>query len=340
MDEVGTTAVAVASTAASGVANAASTVADAGQNVAHGVAEQTRTMLHYDEFKQYLTWGNLMKVITSVIAIVIFYIAYRVIKSLVLKHGKTKFQPHTQMIIGKMITYAFWIIIAMYVLSLFGIKLSAIWGAAGIAGLAIGFAAQTSVSNVISGLFVLSEKSLRVGDFISVAGQSGVVDSVGLLSVKIHTLDNQVIRIPNSSIINDSLENFSSNEQRRLVFEVPIDYECDLQKAIDTISRVPALCKHVLKTPEPAVFYDGFGDCGMNLKLAVWLKGSDVASVKNEVYIAIMKVCDEDKIEIPYTRYDIKLVGKEDVPATKKRPAVKAKRIVKKSTKNKLLKNK
>ena len=62
----------------------------------------------------------------------------------------------------------FWIIIAMYVLSLFGIQLSAVWGAAGIAGLAVGFAAQTSVSNIISGIFVLSEKSMRVGDFISV----------------------------------------------------------------------------------------------------------------------------------------------------------------------------
>lgn len=334
MDEVGSTAATTVTNAASNVAdaatNAASTVAGAGQNVAHGVAQQTRTMLHLEELKQYLTWGNLMKVITSVLAIVIFYIIYRIIKKIILKRGKDRFQPHTQMIIGKAITYIFWIIIGMYVLSLFGIQLSAVWGAAGIAGLAIGFAAQTSVSNIISGIFVLSEKSLRVGDFISVAGQSGIVDSVGLLSVKIHTADNQVIRIPNSSIINDSLVNFSANEQRRLVFEVPINYECDLEKALKSMSKVPGMCKKVLKTPAPAVFYDGFGDCGMNLKLAVWFKSGDITEVKNEVYVNIMKVCDEDKIDIPYTRYDIKVVG-EDATAPAAKTAAAKKTLAKKA---------
>src|SRR5574344_1206895 len=305
-------------------------VVGASQDMAQGVAEQTKSMLHLDELKSYLTWGKLMKVITSVVAIVIFYIIYRVIKSLVMKRGKAKFQPHTQMIMGKVITYVFWIVILMYVLSLFGIKLSAIWGAAGIAGLAIGFAAQTSVSNIISGIFVLSEKSLRVGDFISVAGQSGIVDSVGLLSVKIHTLDNQVIRIPNSSIINDSLENFSANDKRRLVFEVPINYECDLEKALKSMSKVPGMCKKVLKTPAPAVFYDGFGDCGMNLKLAVWFKSGDITEVKNEVYVNIMKVCDEDKIDIPYTRYDIKVVG-EDATMPSAKTAAPRKTLTKKA---------
>lgn len=305
MDSVGTTA---ATTVATAATNAASTVAGASHTVAKGVASETRTLLHYEELKQYFTWGNLMKVITSVLAIIIFYIIYRVIKKLILKHGEKKFQPHTQMIINKCITYIFWVIILMYVLSLFGIKLSAVWGAAGIAGLAIGFAAQTSVSNVISGLFVLSEKSMKVGDFISVGGVSGVIDNVGLLSIKVHTADNQLIRIPNSSVINSNLENYSTFDQRRLVFEVPISYDGDLQKALDVVSKVPALCKKVLKTPAPSVFYDGFGDCGVTLKLAVWFKSSDISEVKNEVYMNIMKVCTENNVEIPYMRYDVKIV--------------------------------
>src|SRR5574344_1402941 len=311
MDEVG-------STAATTVANAASTVAGAGQNVAHGVAQQTRTMLHLEELKQYLTWGNLMKVITSVLAIVIFYIIYRIIKKIILKRGKDRFQPHTQMIIGKAITYIFWIIIGMYVLSLFGIQLSAVWGAAGIAGLAIGFAAQTSVSNIISGIFVLSEKSLRVGDFISVAGQSGIVDSVGLLSVKIHTADNQLVRIPNSTIINSNLQNFNTFPTRRVVFEIPISYDADLAKAIVAIKKVPKACPTVLKDPAPAVFYDGFGDCGMTLKLAVWFKSSDLIQTKNDVYINILKICDEEHIDIPYTRYDVKIVDDDATSKIKK----------------------
>lgn len=286
------------------VSNTVGAVTDVGK----GVVSQTKSMLRLDELSKYFTWENLMKIITSVLAIVIFFIVYKIIRHLIIKRGKNKFQPHTMMIISKTLSYVFWIIIAMYVLSLFGIKLSAVWGAAGVAGLAIGFAAQTSVSNIISGIFVLSEKTMKVGDFISVGGVSGVVDSVGLLSVKIHTPDNQMVRIPNSTIINSNLENFNTYPVRRLVFEIPISYETDLAKALASVKKVPAMCHTVLKDPAPAVFYDGFGDCGVNLKLAVWMKGSDVIQTKNDVYINIIKATNEDKIDIPYERYDIKIL--------------------------------
>jgi small-conductance mechanosensitive channel len=291
---------------------------DTVSNVGQGVVTQTKSMFHLDELSAYFTWGNLMKVITSVIAIVIFFIVYKIIKHLIIKRGKQKFQPHTVMILGKAMSYVFWIIIAMYVLSLFGIQLSAVWGAAGIAGLAVGFAAQTSVSNIISGIFVLSEKSMRVGDFISVGGESGVVDSVGLLSVKIHTADNQLVRIPNSTIINSNLQNFNTFPTRRVVFEIPISYDADLAKAIVAIKKVPKACPTVLKDPAPAVFYDGFGDCGMTLKLAVWFKSSDLIQTKNDVYINILKICDEEHIDIPYTRYDVKIVDDDATSKIKK----------------------
>jgi small-conductance mechanosensitive channel len=128
----------------------------------------------------------------------------------------------------------------MYVLGLFGINLGAIWGAMGIAGVAIGFAAQTTVSNLISGIFIVTEKTMKIGDFIEVDGVAGTVDRVGLLSIKIHTPNNQLIRIPSSSVINAKLKNFSSYEYRRYVFEVSVDYSTDLDKALEVLQSVPA----------------------------------------------------------------------------------------------------
>ncbi|MBO7638027.1 MAG: mechanosensitive ion channel, partial [Treponema sp.] len=178
---------------------------EAAKEVTAEVAETTRSFLHIDDLQKYLTWPNLMKLIISLVTIFIFFLVYKLIRHLVNKTASKKFQPHTMIILNKLIRYIFFVLIVMYVLSLFGIDLSAVWGAAGIAGIAIGFAAQTSFSNLISGFFIMIERSMKIGDYIEVSGVSGIVDNIGLLSVSIHTLDNQLIRIPNSTIIGTNL---------------------------------------------------------------------------------------------------------------------------------------
>lgn len=279
-------------------------------SIAEDMAEQTKSMLHLDEVMKYCTLENLVKIVISIVSILIFYIIYRVIKKLVKKQTETKFEKHTSVLISKIISYVFYVIIAMYILSLFGINLKAVWGAAGVAGLAIGFAAQTSVSNLISGIFVLTERAMKIGDYIEIDGVSGIVNNIGLLSVKINTLDNQMIRIPNSTIINANLTNYNHFKTRRFVFEIPIGYEANLEKAMKAIKEVPDLCPTVLKDPAPCVFFDGFGDA-IILKLAVWFNSPDLIQTKNDVYMNIMKCCEKYAVEIPYNHYDITILDKD-----------------------------
>lgn len=262
-----------------------------------------------DFVKTFLTWENVFRVVGAVLMILLMWIVFRLIKHFVKKVSAGKIQQQYTLLISKIISYIFYALVVMYVLSLFGVKLGAIWGAAGIAGIAVGFAAQTSVSNLISGMFVLGEKAMKVGDFIEVGGVSGTVDSVGLLSVKIHTVNNQMVRIPNSSIINSNFQNNSYFGIRRFSFELDIDYSADMNAALDALSSVPALCPSVLKDPAPAVWYNGFGDSGINIVLAVWFNSSDLVKMKNEVYIAIKKVFDERKIDIPFNRLDVSMVN-------------------------------
>jgi small-conductance mechanosensitive channel len=281
---------------------------DVAAEVGNELTNQAKNFLHLDEFSRYFTVENLTKVIAAVIALLVMVIVYKIIKKLVNKHAGGKFEPHTVALLNKAIKYVFYVLIVMYVLGLLGINLRAIWGAAGVAGVAIGFAAQTAMSNLISGIFVLSEKTMKIGDFISVAGVSGTVESVGLLSAKIKTLDNQVIRIPNSSVINNNLTNFSAYPIRRFVFDVPVSYETDLAKAIEVMNKLPSRCPTVLSDPAPAVFYDGFESAVM-MRVAVWFKGADLIQTKNDVYQAIVKLCDENGITIPYTRYNVAIVS-------------------------------
>ena len=261
-----------------------------------------------DFVKTLLTWKNAFRLIGALFVIFLMWLAFKLIKHFVKKVSAGKIQQQYVLVITKTISYVFYALVVMYVLSLFGVKLGAIWGAAGIAGVAVGFAAQTSVSNLISGLFVLGEKAMKVGDFIEVGGVSGTVDSVGLLSVKVHTLNNQMVRIPNSSIINSNFQNNSFFEVRRFSFELSVDYATDMNIALQALSSVPELCPSVLKEPAPAVWYNGFGESGINIVLAVWFNSSDFVKMKNEVYIAIKKVFDEKGINIPFNRLDVSMV--------------------------------
>ena len=148
---------------------------------------------------------------------------------------------------------------------------------------------------------------MQVGDFVTVGDISGTVDSVDLLSIKVHTTDNHLVRIPNSSVINTNLTNISFFPQRRFTVTVSIDYATDMEAALETILKVPQLCPTVLHDPSPVAWYDKFADSGINLNLAVWFNKEDFFTTRNAVFIGIKKVFDESEITIPYPKVDVKL---------------------------------
>ena len=257
--------------------------------------------------KGFLTWENLFKVIGTFLILFIIWIIFRVIAKGIRRVPETKLPSQRAAIIIKFIRYVFYVIAVLYILGLFGINLKAIWGAAGIAGVAIGFAAQTSVSNLISGLFVLTEGSIHVGDTIIVGDVTGIVDEVKLLSIRVHTLDNQMVRIPNSTIINSNLTNNSYHNKRRLTLKVGVDYSTDMKTALETLKKAPSLCPTVLTEPEPTVWFDGFSASSIDLVVAVWFKPCDFLQTKNDLYIAIKQVLDEANISIPFNQLDVKI---------------------------------
>lgn len=301
----------VAEATAETVKSVTEAAADTISTVTKGVSTETKSLLHFDEISKYFTTENVMHVATSALTVLLFYIAYRIIKKIIKRHLPKSIKPNTAIIINKTISYTFRVLIVMYILNMFGIKLSAIWGAAGVAGLAIGFAAQTSVSNIISGVFVVSEKAMKVGDYISVEGSSGIVDNIGFLSVKIHTFDNQMVRIPNSTIINGTLTNYNHFDVRRLVVDVGVSYDSDVDKVLEALRTVPSLCPSVLEDPAPKVYYDSLGASSINLKVCLWCKNADFIATKNEAFKAIIKVSRETPFEIPYSKLDVKILNKD-----------------------------
>lgn len=284
-------------------------VTEAATEVSKSFFEQTSSIVEWAQ--SLLTWGNLFKLIGTIVVLGIIFGIYKLILRGIKKIPAEKTTPQRTAILNRIVKYAFYIITIIYVLGLFGIKLSAIWGAAGIAGVAIGFAAQTSVSNLISGLFVITEGALKIGDTIVVDGVTGVVDAINLLSVKVHTFDNQMVRIPNSTIINTNLTNNSYHSVRRLTFSVSVSYDTNMETALEVLSKAPTLCSTVIADPAPAVWFDGFGESSINMTVAVWFEPANFLKTKNDMFVAIKKVLDEANIEIPYNKLDVKVLPNE-----------------------------
>ena len=268
------------------------------------IVKETKRIFYIDEILSFFTPHNISRIIITVLALVIFYVAYRLIKKVILRQAKKRLNENVTYIVSRTVTYVFYIVIIMYIMGVLGIDLKAVWGAAGITGLAIAFAAQTTVSNMFSGIFVLTEQSIKIGDYIAVNDVEGTVDHVGLLSVRIHTMDNQMVRIPSSDIFNNNLINYSHFKIRRLVFEIRIPYDEDPDRVIEKMSEVPSMCSTALKNPSPLVYLDGL-DNGAILKLCIWINIDDLYSAKTEAYKNILKVAAENNIKLISSHLDV-----------------------------------
>jgi small-conductance mechanosensitive channel len=216
------------------------------------------------------------------------------------KAAKKRFTPQVSMLIRKGIFYFGSILLIISVLYQMGFKLTALLGAAGIAGIAIGFASQTSVSNIISGLFLISEKPFAVGDLIKVDDTKGTILSIDLLSVKLRTLDNRLVRIPNESLIKNQVTNITRFPIRRLDIDIGVAYKEDVGKVRSVLLDIAKNNPYCLDEPEPLVLFLKFGDSALEFLFAVWFVKADFFKLRNSIMQEIKERFDAEGIEIPF----------------------------------------
>jgi small-conductance mechanosensitive channel len=197
----------------------------------------------------------------------------------------------------------YYLVLSLFVIAALGelgFSIGVLLGAAGILTVAIGFASQTSMSNLISGLFLIGEQPFAVGDVIKVGTTVGEVLSVDLLSIKLRTFDNIYVRIPNENIIKTEVSTLTRFPIRRIDVQLSVAYQEDLpevrQVLLDVASRNP-LC---LEEPQPLFLFQGFGDSGLNIQFSVWVSQAEFFSVKTNIQLEIKAAFDEAGIEIPF----------------------------------------
>ena len=216
------------------------------------------------------------------------------------KYATKKLSAQQGMIFSKLVLYLGVFIITFSILNEFGFKLTHLIGAAGIITLAIGFASQTSVSNIISGLFLIAEKPFQINDVINVGSTTGTVLSIDFLSIKIRTFDNRYVRIPNETIIKSEVTNITRFPIRRVDTNVGVAYKEDIGNVRSILLNIARKHPLVLNEPEPLVIFSGFGNSSIDFLFAVWAVRADWLAVKNSIAEEVKKRFDEEGIEIPF----------------------------------------
>lgn len=218
---------------------------------------------------------------------------------------RNKLSLQSEVLILRTVKYVFFLILVVMVLNEFGFKISALLGAAGIFGLAIGFASQTSVSNIISGIFLISERPFLIGDVVEVAGKLGTIDSIDLLSIKLKTFDGLYVRIPNETMIKNDVTNLTRFDIRRAQFVVGVAYKEDVRKVLDILRDIAANMPDALAEPAPLVQLNGFGSSSVDINFGVWTATSNVVNMKTQLMLAVKERFDQEGIEIPFPHISI-----------------------------------
>ena len=219
---------------------------------------------------------------------------------MVRKGLRKKLTEQSVMLISKGIVYVGTLVIILTILHRVGVELGTLLGAAGIAGVAIGFASQTSLSNLISGIFLVWERPFLVGDALQAGSDMGIVYSIDLLSIQLRTYDNKLIRIPNESLIKNSFTNITRFPIRRMDIAIGVAYKEDVERVIKILKEVADHNPLCLDEPEPVIIFKGFGDSALEILFAPWFAKTDYVALRNSLLIEVKRRFDAEGIEIPF----------------------------------------
>ena len=259
-------------------------------------------------------WG-LSAAIKTLVTVAVLTLVIQGARLLLVRLTKNRISPQTRLLLNKTFAYGGFVVVSLVFFDSIGVNLTAFLGAAGIVGIAVGFAAQSSISNVIAGIFLIAEKPFSVGDVINTVEVSGIVLSIDILSVKLKTFDNTLVRIPNELLIKAKVINVTRFPIRRLDFQITVSYRDNLERTMAVIREVIAANRYALANPEPFLMVREFAASGIVLSVGIWFEKDDILALRNSVMIELLERFRETGIDIPFPQLSVHLAPGDDKPA-------------------------
>lgn len=210
-------------------------------------------------------------------------------------------------LLGKITRIAVLVVTLLAVLGQFGVETASLIAVLGAIGLAIGLALQGTLSNIASGMMLLSLRPFNAGDAVEIGGISGVVDEIGLFVTHMHSFDNKDITVPNSHIWGSEIINLTGRDTRRCDLEIGIGYDDDIDKAMRVIGEVLSGDDRVLDDPEPLIAVGGLGDNAVVIRVRPWTRTPDLWPLRYGLIKAIKQRFDAEDISFPYPQRDVHL---------------------------------
>lgn len=251
----------------------------------------------------------LINIFTFIFIILVAFALGKIIRLNIRRALKDKIQKTTLKTLEKSVYYISIILGFIIALPQVGVSLSGLLVAGGIMGIVLGFASQAVVSNLISGLFLLMERPIEIGDGINIEGTSGIVKDIKILSTTIRNYDGIYVRLPNDKVFNSTIQNYDAHGARRFTYNIGIRYRDDAEKAMRII--MPLLDEHpfVLKEPRSEIFVDELGDSSVNLSIRIWAPSAVWYSIYKELLWKIKTSLEENGIEIPFPQRVVWMKG-------------------------------
>jgi small-conductance mechanosensitive channel len=221
---------------------------------------------------------------------------------------RTHLEPAMQFALARVIGYALLGLGCYISLQMVGVNLSSLAIIAGAVGVGLGFGLQNIISNFISGLIILAERPIAIGDRVEIGGVAGQVREISLRSTTVITNDNMAIIVPNADFITQRVTNWSY-EDPRVRFRIPfgVAYGTDLPKLRKLMLEVADEHPKALKEPKPELFFVGFGESSLNFELGVWSAEVTLSPrrFRSDLFFGIEKKLRENNIEIPFPQHDL-----------------------------------
>lgn len=211
------------------------------------------------------------------------------------------------MFLRKLVYVGLLVVVVLAVLQVFNVPVSSAFAVLGAAGLAIGLALKDSLSNVASGVGLVTLKPFRVGDMVTISGMTGKVEAVSIFQTVLRGADNQTITLPNSLITTAPIVNFTPGKMRRIELVIGIDYGDDIETARKAALDVMLADARVLREPPPDVLVYALADSSVNLGIRCHVANDDFFQTKCELLERIKRAFDDGGISIPYPQQDMHL---------------------------------
>jgi small-conductance mechanosensitive channel len=233
--------------------------------------------------------------------------------------GASDLTPSIQVLIGKVVRLLLITFAILITLSTVGIDLSSLAFFSGAIGVGLGFGLQKIVSNLVSGMILLADKSIKPGDIISVGDQFGWVTNMGARYTSVDTRDGREILVPNEDFVTQHVVNWSySNNRMMLISRFGVSYDSDphhvRKVAVEAARRVP----RVMNDPEPVCWFEAFGESSLDFSLRYWIADPDngIINVRAPVMLALWDAFKREGIDIPFPVRDVRIrqTGVQDAP--------------------------